>query len=79
MRLQLALNVDDLEEAIDFYSKMFDAPPAKVKPTTRELQEKRAASVDRRIIKWERKLRRAQNALVKLRKQKRYYGKVLSE
>lgn len=32
MRLQLALNVDDLDEAIDFYSKMFDSPPAKTKP-----------------------------------------------
>ena len=32
MRLQLALNVDDLDEAIDFYSKMFDTPPAKIKP-----------------------------------------------
>ena len=26
MRLQLALNVDDLEEAVDFYTKMFDTP-----------------------------------------------------
>lgn len=32
MRLQLALNVDDLDQAIDFYSKMFDTPPAKVRP-----------------------------------------------
>ena len=32
MRLQLALNVTDLTEAIDFYSKMFDATPAKIKP-----------------------------------------------
>ena len=32
MRLQLALNVDDLEEAIDFYSKMFEAPVHKRKP-----------------------------------------------
>jgi catechol 2,3-dioxygenase-like lactoylglutathione lyase family enzyme len=31
MRLQLALNVDDLTEAIDFYSKMFDTEPAKVR------------------------------------------------
>ena len=30
MRLQLALNVDDLDEAIDFYTKMFDTPPDKV-------------------------------------------------
>ncbi len=32
MRLQLALNVKDLNEAIDFYSKMFNTEPAKVKP-----------------------------------------------
>jgi lactoylglutathione lyase len=31
-RLQLALNVSDLDEAISFYSKYFDAEPAKVKP-----------------------------------------------
>lgn len=31
-RLQLALNVDDLDEAITFYSKLFDTEPAKVKP-----------------------------------------------
>ncbi len=28
-RLQLALNVDDLDAAIDFYSKLFDTEPAK--------------------------------------------------
>lgn len=32
MRLQLALNVDDLQKAIDFYSKLFGSAPAKVKP-----------------------------------------------
>jgi catechol 2,3-dioxygenase-like lactoylglutathione lyase family enzyme len=31
-RVQLALNVDDLDEAISFYSKLFDTEPAKVKP-----------------------------------------------
>jgi catechol 2,3-dioxygenase-like lactoylglutathione lyase family enzyme len=31
-RVQLALNVADLNEAIDFYSKLFDAEPAKVRP-----------------------------------------------
>ena len=31
-RVQLALNVDDLDEAITFYSKLFGAAPAKVKP-----------------------------------------------
>ena len=32
MRLQLALNVADLDEAIDFYSKLFATEPYKVKP-----------------------------------------------
>lgn len=32
MRLQLALNVTDLDEAIDFYTKMFGIEPYKVKP-----------------------------------------------
>jgi catechol 2,3-dioxygenase-like lactoylglutathione lyase family enzyme len=31
-RLQLALNVDDVEEAIAFYSKLFSAEPAKRRP-----------------------------------------------
>ncbi|MEN4476756.1 ArsI/CadI family heavy metal resistance metalloenzyme [Mycolicibacterium cosmeticum] len=31
-RVQLALNVDDLDVAIEFYSKLFDTAPAKVKP-----------------------------------------------
>lgn len=29
MRLQLALNVTDLDQAVEFYSTMFDTPPAK--------------------------------------------------
>ncbi|MDE0066458.1 MAG: VOC family protein [Acidimicrobiaceae bacterium] len=29
MRLQLALNVDDIDEAVDFYSRMFGTEPAK--------------------------------------------------
>lgn len=32
MRLQLALNVADLEEAVEFYSKMFGVPVNKRKP-----------------------------------------------
>ena len=32
MRLQLALNVADLDEAIGFYSRMFATQPAKVRP-----------------------------------------------
>lgn len=31
-RVQLALNVSDLDEAIDFYSKLFAVAPAKVRP-----------------------------------------------
>lgn len=31
-RMQLALNVDDLDEAIAFYSTLFNTSPAKVKP-----------------------------------------------
>ncbi len=31
-RLQLALNVDDLDSSVAFYSKLFGATPAKVKP-----------------------------------------------
>ncbi len=31
MRVQLALNVDNLDQSIDFYTKMFDTPPAKTK------------------------------------------------
>jgi catechol 2,3-dioxygenase-like lactoylglutathione lyase family enzyme len=31
-RAQLALNVDNLDESIAFYRKLFDAEPAKVKP-----------------------------------------------
>ncbi len=32
MRLQLALNVDDLDSAVEFYSKMFGVEPDKRKP-----------------------------------------------
>jgi catechol 2,3-dioxygenase-like lactoylglutathione lyase family enzyme len=31
-RVQLALNVDDLDEAVTFYSKLFNTEPAKIKP-----------------------------------------------
>lgn len=31
-RIQLALNVTDLDQAVDFYSKLFGAEPAKRKP-----------------------------------------------
>ena len=32
MRLQLALNVSDLDEAVDFYTRMFGVEPAKIRP-----------------------------------------------
>lgn len=32
MRVQLALNVSDLEKAVDYYSKLFGAVPAKRRP-----------------------------------------------
>ena len=32
MRLQLALNVPNLDDAIDFYSKLFGTVPYKVRP-----------------------------------------------
>ena len=31
-RVQLALNVDNLDDAVTFYSKLFNAEPAKRKP-----------------------------------------------
>lgn len=32
MRLQLALNVDDLDQAVEFYATLFATPPAKRRP-----------------------------------------------
>jgi hypothetical protein len=52
--------------------------PKKAKPEV-SLVAKRAASVDRRIVGWETKLKRAKTALKKLKKQKRYYVKKLAE
>ena len=31
-RVQLALNVDDIDAAITFYSKLFNTSPAKIRP-----------------------------------------------
>ena len=31
-RVQLALNVDDIDEAVTFYSRLFNAEPAKRRP-----------------------------------------------
>ena len=33
-RVQLALNVDNLEEAVTFYSKLFNANPPSANPVT---------------------------------------------
>ncbi len=56
-----------------------DEPYEKPKKSTRDLQAERAARVDANIKRWETKLKRANNALKKLRKKKRYYDKVLAE
>lgn len=32
MRLQLALNVRDIDEAVEYYAKLFDCPPHKRRP-----------------------------------------------
>lgn len=32
MRLQLAMNVADLDTAIDFYTRLFDTPPQRLRP-----------------------------------------------
>ncbi len=32
MRLQLAMNVADLDTAVDFYTKLFDTPPQRLRP-----------------------------------------------
>ena len=33
-RVQLALNVNDIDEAVTFYTKLFGAEPAKRRPAT---------------------------------------------
>ena len=43
-RLQLALNVDDLETSIDFYRRLFATEPAKVRARLRQLRRRRAAA-----------------------------------
>jgi hypothetical protein len=43
------------------------------------VQVDRAVRVDANIVRWETKLKRATNALKKLKKKKRYYAKVLAE
>ena len=43
-RVQLAINVDDLDEAVAFYSKLFNAEPAKRKPGYASFADRRAAA-----------------------------------
>ena len=38
MRLQLALDVSDIDEAVDFYSKLFATEPYKRKPAKKAVQ-----------------------------------------
>jgi hypothetical protein len=45
----------------------------------RDMQAERAGRVDANIKRWEAKLKRAANALKKLKQKKRYYDKVLAE
>lgn len=47
--------------------------PAKTVVTAEQKQASRLASIEERIARWESKARRAENALKKLRRQKRYY------
>ena len=41
-RVQLALNVSDIDAAVEFYSKLFGAEPAKRPPWLRQLRHRRA-------------------------------------
>ena len=42
-RVQLALNVPDVEEAVAFYSKLFATEPAQAQARLRELRDRRSA------------------------------------
>ena len=48
-RLQLALNVDDLDAAIDFYTRMFGVGPVKVKPGYANFADRVAAAQARPV------------------------------
>lgn len=59
----------------------FDAVEEISTPEPPDLDDKRAsklASLDERIARWEGKLRRAENAIKKLRRQRRYYERVVA-
>ena len=43
-RVQLALNVSDLDASITFYSKLFGSEPAKVRPGLRQLRHRGTAT-----------------------------------
>ena len=38
-RVQLPLNVADLDAAVEFYGQLFDAEPAKRRPGLREIRD----------------------------------------
>ncbi len=59
--------------------RFLEEEPYQEKKPEVNLVAKRAVSVDRRIVGWEKKLKRAKTALKKLKKQKRYYVKKLAD
>ena len=56
-----------------------EGPEPKVEKPKRDLVAERAARVDAGIDRWEKKLKRAQTALKKLKRKKRYYERALSQ
>lgn len=52
--------------------------PANPKPSAAQVREERLLRILGRIVTWERKLKRAENALAKLRRQARYYQRAAS-
>ena len=46
-RVHLALNVNDIDEAVAFYTKLFGAEPAKRRPGYANFASSRAASAPR--------------------------------
>ena len=48
-RLQLALNVSNLDEAVEFYTKFFKTEPAKIRAGLRQLRHRRATAQARAL------------------------------
>lgn len=67
-------------DLIDRYGEVVrEVPkPAKVVPTTEQKRVAKLASIEERIARWQSKAKRAETALKKLRKQKRYYESQLA-